>query len=75
MLRRILARFVATDRMLMETVTFTGVSAYVENWTAKRKGIDRASAFWYIAKVVIALREPHTEILRQTDIVAILSTA
>lgn len=61
--------------MLMETVTFTGVSAYVENRTAKRKGIDRASAFWYITKVVIALREPHTEILRQTDIVAILSTA
>jgi len=30
----ILAIFVATDKMLIETVTFTGVSAYDENWTA-----------------------------------------
>ena len=72
MLRKILAKFVATDRILMETVTFTGVSAYVENWTARVEEIAAINTIWDITKVVIALCEPDTEILRKTDRVAFL---
>ena len=60
--------FVATERTLIDTVTFTGVSAYVENCTARCK-TERMNTVRDLNEVIVTLEKPITQIGCQSTLV------